>query len=56
MQRETSSEQYRKKIAKMVLALSSMTEKEAEDYLEGRDLILAQHCFNKVFGHYMDTQ
>lgn len=55
MPRETSSEKYRKEVAETVLKLESMTEEEAEAYLEGKDLIFAQHCFNEVFGHYMDT-
>ena len=38
---------------KTIEKIRTMTETEAITFLEGHDLINAQHCYKRVFGHYI---
>jgi len=45
------SKKFRANLQAMILTLRTMDEDQAIDYLDGKDLIVANHCYAAVFGH-----
>ena len=41
-------------LAVLKARIRTMTETEATEFLENEDYIITQHCFNEVFGHYIN--
>jgi len=45
------SKKFKAHVQAMILTLHGMDEDQAIDFLDGKDLIVANHCFATVFGH-----
>jgi len=54
--RTKKKSELEQRLDRIIARIIGLTEEQAIEKLEGEDLIIAEHCFNEVFGHCFDPK